>query len=309
MDIQIRKYPFTKELGWSNSRYDLFTRCRRAYYYNYYGKFLKTVPYDKILFLKKLTSVPLETGNVIHHMFETFLKRLMKSPEPVNAERFIAYGRSLCEDLFAKKTFMETYYDNKPVDTAYAADTVSAMLQTFLESRTYDWILQKAQKNTRNWIIEPGGFGETRLDGLKAYCKMDFLIPDEEEDCIRILDWKSGRKHIEKHSRQLLGYAAAIMAENPHIRAEQVKPEIVYVTTEVIEPFSTEVTHDAIRDFLADVHRETAEMKACCVDAEKNIPLPVEEFPGCGNEKICRFCQFREICDVRGQQAQEVLPF
>ena len=31
-------YPFSRELGWSHSRYEKFATCRRQYWYSYYGK-------------------------------------------------------------------------------------------------------------------------------------------------------------------------------------------------------------------------------------------------------------------------------
>ena len=61
----------------------------------------------------------------------------------------------------------------------------------FLESERFEWIKESAISEIENWIIEPQGFGESRLDGLKLYCKVDFLTPFDGK--IVILEWKTGK--------------------------------------------------------------------------------------------------------------------
>ncbi|HIF68834.1 MAG TPA: hypothetical protein EYQ29_05885 [Candidatus Lambdaproteobacteria bacterium] len=65
--------------------------------------------------------------------------------------------------------------------------------------------MNDAVRFAADWIIELSNYGETRINGLKAYCKVDFLVPMEDE--LHILDWKTGRKDVQKHRRQLIGYA------------------------------------------------------------------------------------------------------
>jgi hypothetical protein len=56
------------------------------------------------------------------------------------------------------------------------------------------------------WVIEPPGFGETRINDLKAYCKVDCMIPTEEG--VYIFDWKTGKNDVAKHRKQLIGYGS-----------------------------------------------------------------------------------------------------
>ena len=65
MVLEYKTFEFTKILGWSSSRYELFTKCKRQYFYNYYPRFVKSVPYYKVAELKSLTSIPLEIGNIV----------------------------------------------------------------------------------------------------------------------------------------------------------------------------------------------------------------------------------------------------
>ena len=84
MKINFKQYKYTPILGWSSSRYELFQKCKRHYYYTYYTKFVKDTPLPHMQRLKNLTSVPLEVGNVVHHIIEAFLKRLQQSDAPID---------------------------------------------------------------------------------------------------------------------------------------------------------------------------------------------------------------------------------
>jgi hypothetical protein len=35
----VKQFPYTPILGWSMSRFNLFSICKRKYYYHYYNKF------------------------------------------------------------------------------------------------------------------------------------------------------------------------------------------------------------------------------------------------------------------------------
>ena len=86
------------------------------------------------------------------------------------------------------KNFFEIYYKEQEkieFDQLYLKTEVS--LLNFLESDRYEWIKESAISEIDDWIIEPMGFGESRLDGLKLYCKVDFMFPSGEK--IIILHW------------------------------------------------------------------------------------------------------------------------
>ena len=110
MDLKYQKYDFTPVLGWSISRFEMFDKCKRQYFYNYYSRFVPDVPQYKMTWYKELTSVALEIGNVVHDVLEKFLKRLQVSISDIDEERFFQYARSLTEQYFSGKTFIEKYY-------------------------------------------------------------------------------------------------------------------------------------------------------------------------------------------------------
>jgi ATP-dependent helicase/DNAse subunit B len=93
MQLAYAAYPFSPILGWSISRYEVFDKCKRQYFYTYYSKHGPVVPHYKMAQLRDLTSVPLEIGNVVHDVLEAFLKRLQKSDSDIDEQRFFLYAR------------------------------------------------------------------------------------------------------------------------------------------------------------------------------------------------------------------------
>jgi CRISPR/Cas system-associated exonuclease Cas4 (RecB family) len=293
MELNYGRYDFTDILGWSLSRYEVFDKCRRQYFYQYYGKHAADVPSYKIKQLKELTSIPLEIGNVVHDVLEAFLRRLQKSDSDLDEKRFFDFAAEKVLDYFSSKTFIEVYYHGAAsVDEARGRTQVENCLRNFLGSPIYTWIFMKAITNKNNWMIEPGGYGETRLGGLKAYCKMDFLFPVGDE--IVILDWKTGRKDPYKHAAQLVGYAAAASA-NFGIPWNTIYPKIVYLSPGFDE-FEIRLKESDFETFFDKVKTQTEEMYGCCADPQKNIPLPMASFPKNPSSSICPYCNYQELC-------------
>jgi hypothetical protein len=293
MNLSFAKYPFTSILGWSISRFEVFDKCKRQYFYTYYGKHVPGVPVYKINQLKELTSIPLETGNVVHDVLEAFLRRLQQSDRDIDEKRFFEFAHSLVKKYFSEKTFIEHYYAYEPqIDMNRVIHKVDICLKNFIESPTYNWIFMVALHNRENWIVEPAGYGETRLNNLKVYCKMDFLLPADE--CIYILDWKTGHRDEVKHGTQLIGYSAAAssMFSLPWNR---IFPRIVYLFPEFDE-MEVSISDEDRDRFLTLIKEQTDAMYSWCSDVENNIPLPIDAFTKSPSPSLCRQCRFRELC-------------
>lgn len=293
MHLVYESYPFTPILGWSISRYELFDTCKRQYFYSYYANFVKDVPIYKIKQLKALTSVPLEIGNVIHDVMEAFLRRLQKSDKDIDEKRFYDYAKQKTDEYFSQKTFSELYYHQfEQIDYDTVHSKISRCLTNFINGPIYNWLFMKAINNKENWMIEPEGYGETRLNGLKAYCKMDFLFPVDGH--IYIMDWKTGKKDQFKHSNQLIGYAAAA-SNNFNIPWNIIFPKIVYLHPDFDE-LEIVLKKNDLEEFYKKVGQQTLLMYSYCSDKDKNIPLPIDKFPKTPSEHICKYCNFQELC-------------
>lgn len=289
----MQTYPFSSILGWSASRYDKFDTCKRSYYYQYYTKFDTEFGTEKINALKHLTSVALETGNITHDVFKAILKRIQQSAEPLNRGKLKAYITQLTGFYCNSKKFAEVYYGQLPeVPVQQINDIVSELVLHYLDTERMDWMMRQPDELKKGWLIEPDGFGETRINGLKAYCKVDFLMPTEEG--VFIFDWKTGKAYPGKHRKQMLGYAL-FAHTNLSFMIDNIYPVLCYLTESGREE-AVALEPDSLRAFATAVKNETDEMYMYTTNTEKNIPRPKEDFPMTENTKICGYCEYRELC-------------
>jgi hypothetical protein len=199
----------------------------------------------------------------------------------------------MAEDALENTVFDEVVYGVQPfvsLDEVYPK--VRSCLENFLASDRFAWLTQVAINTSGDWLIEPPGFGETRLEELKAYFKVDFLFP--VEDAYYIIDWKSGKVDSEKHRKQLLGYTTWA-AYHYELNPGEVRPVIAYLYPDYREEQAS-FTGEDLENFAVQVRAETYEMYEYCRDVEQNIPLDKREFPLVDNERICSYCNYRGVC-------------
>lgn len=290
---KLKQFSYTPILGWSVSRYDIFQKCKRQYYFNYYGKYDQEYTYNHINKLKSMTSIPLEIGNIVHDVFESLLRRLLKTEGKINIKRFFDFAQRKTESYCQAKIFSEVYYNEiKSIDIHEIFNNVSKCLINFMDSDRFNWLTEKAVNNKQNWLIEPPGYGETKIEGMKAYCKVDFIFP--LEDKIFIIDWKTGKPQEEKHSHQLLGYTTWA-SYHYEIDPTNIIPIVAYLHPEYYEKVGEANEYD-IQDFAILVRTQTDEMYKFCSNIAENIPKDKEYFFKTNNLVICNFCNFRELC-------------
>ena len=290
---QIKQFSYTPILGWSMSRYELFSICKRKYFYHYYNKYDTEFPVRLIRELKELSSIPLATGIAAHEVIQTMLNRLRKTSQDIDRTKFIDYTFRNTEHLVKITQFHEVHYrELEPVSTEDIYPKVELCLENLLDSDRYRWLVEQAIETRDQWLIEPPGYGETRMDGLKVYFKVDFLFP--VGDHLHILDWKTGKQDAERHRKQLVGYSAWT-SYHFEVGADDVVPTIAYLYPqyeEIEEVFNAfDLEHFAIQ-----VRAETEEMYEYCRDLEQNIPVDKSEFTRVDDPRICSICQFRGLC-------------
>jgi len=289
----MKKFTFTPKLGWSVSRYSLFETCKRQYYYNYYAKYDPQYPLGKILALKKMTSIPLEVGNIVHDVNKTLLERLKITARDIDQRRFYDYARKKTASYVQAKTFQEVYYGTmKSVGADAVFEKVRISLENLLNSDRLSWLADYALPKKDEWLIEPPGYGETRIGGMKAYCKVDFLFPVNER--IFIMDWKTGKPDPKKHRRQMVGYAAWAAYHFDKDPAN-ISPIVAYLHPHYEENEIT-VTNADINAFAKQIRKETVLMQKLCSDVQKNIPKDKSLFTP-AKSRLCHYCNFRALCD------------
>lgn len=291
----VREFEYTPVLGWSVSRYDTFSTCKRRYYYQYYTRFEKETPRDKLNLLKSLTTIPLEIGNITHKVIKVLLERLTKSVDRIDEKRFRDYVTGMATRIAGEKDFAEVYYRQRNTVDAETEilPKVRVAMKNLLDSERMSWLFEQVRYSGKEWIVEPGGYGECRIDNQKAYCKVDFLLPVGNE--IHIVDWKTGKRDPVKHEKQMTGYVTWA-----HFHFEKdfdlIKPFVAYLVPEYRED-SVTVGRAAVEGFSERIRNETVEMYGFCSDIDQNVPLPKSEFPMTEHLGICAHCGFREICD------------
>lgn len=293
----LKQFPFTPILGWSVSRFDTFSYCKRKYYYSYYGKTDKEFPFSKISQLKALTTEALTIGSLAHDVIEAILKRLQKSTDIIDETRMKGFVKMQVQKYMLDKVFSEVYYKEKEeIDEAYIIESVFNAVMIFVNSERFQWIRQLPDTSKQQWIIEPGGFGETRIQTdrgeLKAYCKVDFMLPDGKD--IYILDWKTGKPDEYKHRKQLIGYSlfASFHFEN---KFDRIIPILAYLKGEYSEVVP-EISQSDIENFKDDMYAETRAMQQLNRDIENNTPVDKDEFTQTDSDSKCKYCEFRELC-------------
>ena len=292
-EISVPAYPFSPQLGWSSTRSETFRTCRRRYFFQYYGRFDAEVPLAQIQRLKGLTSLPMLIGEAVHQVLAVLLRRLLRSAAAIDRPRFEAHVRQTISSLLADAELMEIYYAERSAPVLQELlDPVLLCLDQLLGAERFRWLQQVLQGNPR-YLIEPPGFGEARLQGMKIYAKVDCLV-EVDGDAV-ILDWKSGRQDPAKHLRQLLGYAA--WAED-HLRlpAERIRCVAAYLQPTYAEIDRRPSPAD-LQGLAAEVAAEIQQMQGLCRDPERNIPLDRSAFPLTDNPAYCRHCAFRQLCD------------
>ncbi len=290
----MQSFEYSAILGWSISRYDTFTACRRQYYYQYYYKWDNEHPQALIARLRLMVSVPLQIGILTHTCISTILKRLLKEPDqPIDTQRLADYVRRKVAEQHRRADYEEIYYGRETrIDTEGMTGTVLTAVTNLIESDRFKWLAQQASAATEPWIIEPEGFGETRVEGLKAYCKVDFLIPAQNH--LHILDWKTGKEREDKHNIQMRGYAAWA-SYHYDTKLDAITPTVAYLLPDYHET-TMELNEYDMQDFATLVREQTQEMYTLCSDVDENVPLPKDRFPQTQVEPLCEYCNFRELC-------------
>ncbi len=161
-----------------------------------------------------------------------------------------------------------------------------ACLENLLGSDRFRWLVEEAAPASGKWIIDPPGYGETRLGELKVYVKVDVLFP--LGDLIHILDWKTGKADPGKHRKQLVGYATWA-STHFDIEPEHVRPTLAYLHP-AYEEVQQSFTAADLQAFAVQVRAETNEMMQTVANIEQNIPLDKDTFPRIDDERVRAVC-------------------
>ena len=299
---------FKNEFSWSVSRDDIFRKCHRMYYFQYYGSWggWEIDADDRIrmiYILKQLQNRQMWAGSKVHECIENTLNEI-KAGIRISIEQKIETTLDLMRKEFLcsknKKyltdpktcTLFEHEYDLAVPETEWKsnADNVVECLKLFFNSEVYKGIL----KLTENQWLEMEQFSYFFFNDAKIYAVLDFAF--RRNDKIIIYDWKTGKEDTEKDRFQLACYGLFA------IQKWDIKSENVILTDYFLsngkqneynfKNFELDPIQDKIKNSIV-------EMKYKLDDPQKNTAIE-NSFAFTENEQLCKYCNYYKACPKYG---------
>ncbi|NIR43700.1 MAG: hypothetical protein GWM93_07075 [Gemmatimonadetes bacterium] len=295
------------EFSWSHSRGRQLERCARSYYWNYYGSHNgwtdDAEPEARLAYrLKKLTSLHIQVGSVVHELAAEAIKRA-RAGHTVDADQLIDRGRdrlnrawleSKDREAFVRRPNGRTmlgsfYYDDGPSPRTIARvkEKLFTSVPNLLASRSF----REAVAAPFVEVEEPDELTSFHLNGFTIFARPDLLYRDED-GMYHLVDWKTG-KPSASHLQQLRVYGLFVYSRGDlEAGPMQGHLEYVYAGSRADSAITAAELESQEREIAASVSK----MRRYLEDAERNKPLPMSEFPRTNETSECRWCKFYELC-------------
>lgn len=293
------------EFSWSKSRDETFNKCRRMYYFQYYGSwggwFDETDErIRKLYILKQLQTRQMWAGQKVHDCVKKVLESIRDNDKPISKQKAVDDTISIMRKEFKDSkrgnywkepktcALFEHEYDLKIPDDEWknTADHVAQCIKTFYNSDIYNYI---TQLSSEEWLgVEK--FSDFLLDETKVFVKLDFVCRKESE--IYLYDWKTGKVEADTHRLQF-GCYCLYSVQNWNVNPKQVKLFEFYLSSgEQNEYNFSEHDLDSITEYIND---SINQMKNLLNEPKNNIASE-ENFPFIEDALICKYCNFRKLC-------------
>lgn len=296
---------FKNELSWSISRDDTFRKCRRMYYFQYYGSWGGWLDEAddrtrKIYMLKQLQTRQMWAGNKVHECIKNVIRKSNKSDIKINVKQIIdkTMERMRHEFRSSKKgrylkepktcALFEHEYKIQLPDSEWKnnANHVIKCLNNFFDSDIFGLICELPDEQ----LLQVEDFSHFQYDDAKVYVVPDFAFYDEDD--IVIYDWKTGKEQTDDHKLQLACYGLYAM-QQWNIKLEKIKTVEFYLSTgKQKENRMTDFKLGPIRQY---IDNSIKAMKDILDDPQVNIANE-DKFEFVENEQVCKYCNFSKVC-------------
>jgi CRISPR/Cas system-associated exonuclease Cas4 (RecB family) len=295
--MESRSYPFSWEPGWSFSRMNVLRTCLRMYWYEYYGKrFAPERQRNRIVQLQQLSRVPFELGNAVHQTVAEVLKHMQIKGvlQPMDEAADAAVNKF--EILVRNKPLIEKRLGIRLTgeERDKIHNQIRTSVTTFYSSKWLTMIQEMPRRSWNEWLVDPEGYGEFRLDGKKAYAKPDFVFR-YRDDRHYLVEWKTGKPNRDQNMVQVQGYifyANDILG----IDLEGLVGVVQYLTYPSEQPIVVEGRLVNPIEMKNKILSEIRLIESKCENLTDNIPKPLGQFPKTDDEGICELCKYVEIC-------------
>ena len=245
-------------------------------------------------------------GTIVHETIAEALNRFAQKGTPIQVGDLQARARTKLREgwlqavnrewlQYPKRTNLhELYYGNGKTlpkeRTDRMRDRVYQCLAAFVDSAVLREILATPYLHWK----PADKLDSFSLSGLKVWCAIDFAYADPAGG-LRILDWKTGAEQKAALQTQLACYAL-YAAEKWFSRIESVRLYGVFLT-EGARVSEYTVSPEIIVEAQDRILTSAAAMRAKLTDQATNTARE-DDFPGCGEARTCRWCNYREVCPV-----------
>ncbi|MDH4218781.1 MAG: PD-(D/E)XK nuclease family protein [Candidatus Aminicenantes bacterium] len=296
---------FKNEFSWSFSRDDTFRKCRRMYYFQYYGfwggwDFAADKRTRTIYILKQLQNRQMWAGGKVHECIQNTLNEIKSGIGKIDIEQKIETTLNLMRKEFLSSKNKKYLTDPKTCalfeheygldlsqeEWQFNADNVVECLKKFFNSDVYKEI---SQLSDNQWL-ELEQFPFFYLEDFKIYAALDFAFRRNYE--IIIYDWKTGREDPEKDKFQLACYGLFAIHEW-NIKSDKVKLVDLFLSSGNQNELSLEDFE--INEIQDRIMNSTNEIIDMLDDPQKNIARE-DCFSFSDNEQICHYCNYSKIC-------------
>ncbi len=321
------------EFGWSVSRESLFDSCLRRYYFHYYlswGGWERQAPRiaGEAFRLKRLTSLPLWRGQLVHYIATKVLASLrakgripaFEDVSRYTLERFetqLSFSRSKKYRTEPKKkggrlnidwlALFEHEYDRPlpPEKLQKTKDECLTAMKGLLES---DILTAIAETDPDGWAIENIDLAEFAqvfdFEGAKVFAKTDFMYRSTDGS-FNIVDWKTfsgkGSRHKSDSGKDgkarvqlgVYGYYAASILGEPLSRIRLLEVNLLDDGATV----EYSISDENLEEFYKHIRGGIDKLSSVLIknDIARNEAGPPDLFPKI-DSGLCMYCNFYRIC-------------
>lgn len=295
---------FKNEFSWSFSRHRKLNTCRRQYYFHYYGSWggweesAENIT-RKLYQLKKMITLSMLAGDVIHRMISIILEAL-KSGHEIPEKTTVADSIQLFKKAWresksgkwktnpkSKTNLFEHYYDERPTDEQLLGirDTIIESIRGFYLSDSFAFI---QTLSPREWLTKED-FDAFDFQGTRVWVKLDFATRHGER--IYIYDWKTGKEVFEDET-QLAVYALYALSKWG-VEIKNFRLFDIYLKKRL--PVKVKLNEALIAN-AEDVMTQSIDEMRELLDDECENRASIDNFPMVENSAFCKRCFFKEIC-------------
>ena len=305
MPYEYREYP---EFGWSISRQRLLEQCPRAYYYRYYlswNGWDREAPEERRLAyrLSKLTGLDAVLGlemDVRAREIEAACREGRALPSATMLEeRTRRTLRSIWRSSGNRAGFEARPKDVPMLRAFYLGDGPSEGEIDRINEKIPNCIRNLLAASHWEVLLACGSDGGIRIPDF-AHCFVGeyrvFAAPDlayVHENCLQVIDWKSGRPGCDDPIQALVS-AWALIRQQPSLGDLPARGYLHYLATG--EEQGVDLVGGWEEHAVAVAEAGVDLLQQYLEDAESNVPLPLGQFKK-RESALCGSCNFVPLCE------------